>query len=527
MEDKKTLRDNFTDKEIEALRKYVEDVKTWKAEEPQQLTDEEKIQIYQYAQQHNWNPPKKYAKRVKFDLRPDLTEGCDPNNLTYEHYLCDLEYEYWQERIYTIAPAQTIFKLLRLTRDPETINRGILFEYAPEDEGNRNRIEAAIKELCDETADFKELPFFPNSSIINLVLKAIATPKNIKSGRNNVLNGQISIAEYTDSLTITRKTEDEEQTIKIANLGSEFFGKKQGKAFCSYNKQNASTVKLFCYFLQRYSDNPGNYNVFISYEELVNVGMYKTIDGARRGLNSFYDYMHKGSSKDNMPAKDGVSISGVYKVGRRKVVQSENDLIIGRTKIEKGMVININPNIDMNIFTSSFTFLPQWVYSLETMNAFSLARYIFSRARQSGSIMRDPDKKDQNRKHPYKVFKISFDSIRDILGLPSAADVKGRKYKERIKDPIEKAIEEIEDIIDSINNPEKTLLMTLTPLIDISNCNIGDFLNGYLEIGILAEFSDKFIGIANKREKYIEEHRKKVEKERAKIEAKKTTENGA
>lgn len=152
MEDKKTLRDNFTTEELEALRKYIEeDVNAWKAAEPQKLTDEEQIQIYQYAQEHDWNPPKEYENRVKFETRPDLTEGCDPDNLTYEHELCDMEYERWQYSIYLIAPVDTIIKLTMLTKKAGETDTELLIGYAPEDEDNRKQIEAAIKDLLGET----------------------------------------------------------------------------------------------------------------------------------------------------------------------------------------------------------------------------------------------------------------------------------------------------------------------------------------------------------------------------------------
>lgn len=147
MKDKKPLRDYFTPEELEAFRKFIEDLKTWKAEEPQQLTDVEKIKIYQYAREHNWNAPEEYKDRVKFEL---VTDSTDPNDIIYEHELIDIKYKLWQESIMEIAPVYTVIKLIQLIKKSGDPDNDLLIGFAPEDENNRQRIEAAIKELLNE-----------------------------------------------------------------------------------------------------------------------------------------------------------------------------------------------------------------------------------------------------------------------------------------------------------------------------------------------------------------------------------------
>ena len=150
MNDIKSLREHFTHEELEALRKYVEDVKTWKAKEPKQLTEEERTQIYTYGAAHEWTPPEEYKGRVIFESYIDLEDGCDPEHPTYDYYIVDTEYDFWKYDIYRIAPVNTIVKLLYYISEANKDAKNVLFGYAPEDEDNRQQIERAIMELLGE-----------------------------------------------------------------------------------------------------------------------------------------------------------------------------------------------------------------------------------------------------------------------------------------------------------------------------------------------------------------------------------------
>lgn len=173
MEEKKTLRDHFTAKELIALRKYIEDVKAWSAEEPPKITDEEKISILQYAQEHDDLVPPEYRDRLIIsyyrNIYPAIEEHFgkqledaferyveamgEPQTTGFHRVLHDVAYDTWYQKIYDIAPAETIIKLIDLINN-ERINArevDLLKAYIPEDEDNRQRLEAAIMELLGET----------------------------------------------------------------------------------------------------------------------------------------------------------------------------------------------------------------------------------------------------------------------------------------------------------------------------------------------------------------------------------------
>ena len=157
MKDIKSLRKHFTPEELEELRKYTEDVKTWKAKEPKQLTEEERTQIYTYGAAHEWTPPEEYKGRIILESYIDLEDGCDTEHPKYDYYIVDTEYEYWKYDIYRIAPVNTIVKLLYYINEANQDAKNVLFGYAPEDEENRQQIERAIKDLLGETATEEDI----------------------------------------------------------------------------------------------------------------------------------------------------------------------------------------------------------------------------------------------------------------------------------------------------------------------------------------------------------------------------------
>ena len=351
-------------------------------------------------------------------------------------------------------------------------------------------------------------PVYPNTTFFDLFFRALTSPQYIEKGHKSNTHEKIDVTKTETDITIKRTvkgkggTVAEIQSIKISNL--------------NFYKRNKKTVLIFSYLFQKLAGTPGANSVYISYSELVDLGMYETIDGARRGVNNFYDYFHgtDGNKKTYIP---GVSVSGKFKTKERKqTIQMERDLVTGRDLAEGGQVIYLNSELNLTIFTAYTSFLPLWAYRLENLDAFLLVRYIFYTARMKGGNFSDPEKADQNDKHPYKYFTLVFDSIRDALGLPSPVDVVGRKYKEKIKDPIESAIEDVEKEIARINNPEKSILVTLTPKGTDATNNIEEYLRCKLEIGIVDTFANSFIEASVKHEKKVQDYRKRIEKEKAK-----------
>ena len=98
----------------------------------------------------------------------------------------------------------------------------------------------------------------------------------------------------------------------------------------------------------------------------------------------------------------------------------------------------------------------------------------------------------------------------------------GRKYKEKIREPLEKAIEDVESEIAQINAPDESILVTLTPIGTDNAKNIESYLRCTIEIGIIDTFADSFIEAAVKHEKKVAQFKDRVEKQIAKNAARKS-----
>jgi len=366
-------------------------------------------------------------------------------------------------------------------------------------------------------------PAMPNTPFFDLFVRALISPQNIKSGKITSPHETVTVTETKNDFTVssvTTTTGGEVKTsLTIKNI------KK------NYNKCNTNLVRLFVYMFQKLAQTAGAYSVYITYDELKDLGIYDTVDGARRGVNNFYDYFHGKDSEDPDEYIPRVSFMGKIQTKNRKVInQPEYDLITGREIFEGAQRIDFNVKINMRLFTEYMSFLPLWTYRLKNINAFLLARYIFYTARMNGARFKDADKKDQLPNNHYKYFPLSFEAIRDELGLPAPAEVTGRKYKEKIKVPIEKAIEDIEDAIAKIGDPEQSIIVTLTPIGTDNTRNIEEYLMCKLEIGIIDTFAESFIKASKEHEKKLNDFKKKVEAKTLESVAKskaKTTDCGA
>lgn len=350
-------------------------------------------------------------------------------------------------------------------------------------------------------------PSIANSALFDLFCRALTSPQYMDKGHISNANEKITVQKTDSDITIIRTTKEESYSIKITNF--------------NFRKRNIKTIQIFTYLFQKLSATPGANTVYIEYDELVKLGMYETIDGARRGVHNFYDFFHGTDEKGNKHIP-GVSVSGVFKIKRKKVNQRERDLIIGRDITEGGQTIYFNPYCDLRIFTVYTSFFPLWAYRLNNLEAFLLVRYIFYTARMKGGNFSTPDKRDQIDGHPYKFFTLTLDSCRDAIGLPSPVDVAGRKYKEKIREPLEAAIEDVETEISAINDPEQSILVTLTPIGTDNVKNIEAYLRCVIQVGIVDTFADSFIDAARKHEKKVTQFKERVEKEIIRNTAKKS-----
>lgn len=346
---------------------------------------------------------------------------------------------------------------------------------------------AAADKAGKEKTPAKELPeaaALPNGEAISLLFKILAgnvgsyglkpNPKNnreeIKAGRDS--NGTLKI---TRSIAGKNKSKIE---VSIAQVDKYFRGK------------NTAFSKTFAFTLQQMSIQSFPLEVGFSLEEMVKLKMYQSTDAARRAFKTFFDQQKQ------------ITLSGTSRKGR-KVIAEQGGILFYNYRISNNYVtLSVNPNFNMEFLAAYFTVFPTFAYSLNA-NAFNLCRYIFSLARQHGAAIGEKG-----------YFTVSLDSIRDVLGLPAPEECANRKYKQYIYDPIEKAIEDIEDA--ARNSPlTNNQQFTITPMgTDTTRPN--EWLKGYLIIGMSGSIAESTVDIAKKKMAHKEAAKKELAKQEAK-----------
>ena len=239
---------------------------------------------------------------------------------------------------------------------------------------------------------------------------------------------------------------------------------------------------------------PATVRLFLN--DLVDAGLYSTTPNAKRGVIEFFEQQKlitiKGTTKKN-----------------GKTVTEEGGILFYNYKFDRGkgvIDLQMNENFNINFIANYYSIFPRFAYALKNNNAFTLVRYIFYIARQRTREIKESG-----------TFNIRLDTIRENLGLPAVDEVKNRKYKQFIVEPIEKAIEDIEEALQNV--PEaKNRSFTITPIAPDSK-NINEWLNGYIEIGLAGDFAETFINIATKAEADQKKWQRIKMTQQAKIEA--------
>lgn len=248
-------------------------------------------------------------------------------------------------------------------------------------------------------------------------------------------------------------------------------------------KNNKGLIKLFAFIMIKCNEQNYNKVIGFSLQELVDNGMYKNTDTARRSV------------KENLEKIRKLSISGYSKKGinGRKIESEIHSSIITEWRIDNGYVkIVTGEFINIEFIAHYFTILPPYAFKLNR-NAFLLLDYIFFTARQNTRSIRENG-----------TFKISLRAVKNYLSLPD--ETKTQKHTQYIKTPIESAIEEIENENQDIN-------FTITPMFksEFEPQNINEWLDGYLEIGLKGDFAQCFTSIAQKQENEVKAFKKRKE----------------
>ena len=316
----------------------------------------------------------------------------------------------------------------------------------------------------------------PSNEVIDLLFRTYGT----KSGRIPSVSSRnkhesIRVTEAASNMYISRENKQKGSRVIIQI--------EQADNFLSNRKTGFQ--KMLAFVLQKMAAQNLPLDVGFSLQELVDLGMYKNVDSARKAVNAFFSQQLL------------MSISGAVKKGRKTIEQAKGVLFYNCIIKNSYVILSVNDKFNLDFIATYFTVFPRFAYALGN-NAFLLVRYILYLARQNTAKIKGRGS-----------FTVTLEAVRANLGLPAPEEVANRKYKQYIICPIENAIEEVEQAI--ANMPEAGQYdFTITPYYEDTG-NIYQWLEGYLEIGLGGEFAKTFIKIATEQEKAVEKF------ERAKI----------
>lgn len=493
----------ITSKDIEILREYLDKLEVLEQEKPQNiLTAEEWDEIFKSLFAFG-EVPDKYKGRVgesEILIHSDIVDGKHqyyPEGIKKKAYYDIVEEEYNQRitmlnnEYHDIIRKALQFYIQNLEEKPEqTENQAeewqttsnIIAEILENPEVKRV-LEKELK--AGKFSRIAPLGSLPNGEIIYWLMRTINASKGGRIVQQSTRNRheEVTVVKKGDSLVFTRSNKETgtSQTIEIKN------------AYKYLTKTNKSFAKLLLFSLQKMTAQSFPLEVGFSLQELVDLKMYSNTSNALRAVRNFYEQQKE------------TTLGGTVKKGK-KLLNDRDSMIFFDFEYDNGFIkLAVNPKLNLDFIANYFTVFPRFAYALNG-NAFSLVHYVFFIARQNTQAIKENG-----------TFTISLETIREYLGLPSVDEVKNRKYRQFIIEPIEKAIEETEEALLSVPEAKK-YSFTITPY-GTDTSNINEWLQGYLEIGLNGNFAETFVKIAEKAEQDRKQWERIKKAELAKIAA--------
>lgn len=327
-----------------------------------------------------------------------------------------------------------------------------------------------------EQRDFYNVP---DSTASNLILETLGAGAAIADlpARKRQVNHATTLEVYEDGQRrqVQLKTQKASVTIELADIDKLTGSNKPAKklfvlALIKANEQAIHEGQL-----------TKNY-VSFPLQELIDTGFYSTPQSARKGFNAGMDTLTSLKIKGHIQQtkKKGSSIDAL-------------EVLFTGARIERGQcTIFFNERISWSFIAQYFTILPRYYFRLPN-RASDLLYYIFYLARQHTKDIEERG-----------YFNISFRAIQHRLQLPS--EVGNNNPDRTIKQPIEEAIEQIEDGHSGLYGNED---FSLLPVYD-EYAPIASFLdNGYLRVELKGSFAETFIAISKDTAKQIEAAQKR------------------
>lgn len=327
-----------------------------------------------------------------------------------------------------------------------------------------------------EQRDFYNVPDSTASNLILETLGAGAAIADLPARKRQVNHSTtLEVLESGKRRQVSLKTQKASVTIELADIDK-------------LTGSNKPAKKLFVLALikaneQAIHDGQLTKN-YISFplQELIDTGFYSTPQSARKGFNAGMDTLTSLKIKGHIQQtkKKGSSIDAL-------------EVLFTGARIERGQcTIFFNERISWSFIAQYFTILPRYYFRLPN-RASDLLYYIFYLTRQHTKDIEERG-----------YFTISFRAIQHRLQLPS--EVGNNNPDRTIKQPIEEAIEQIEDGHSGLYGNED---FSLLPVYD-EYAPIANFLdNGYLRVELKGSFAETFIAISKDTAKQIEAAQKR------------------
>lgn len=327
-----------------------------------------------------------------------------------------------------------------------------------------------------EQRDFYNVPDSTASNLILETLGAGAAIADLPARKRQVNHSTtLEVLESGKRRQVSLKTQKASVTIELADIDK-------------LTGSNKPAKKLFVLALikaneQAIHDGQLTKN-YISFplQELIDTGFYSTPQSARKGFNAGMDTLTSLKIKGHIQQtkKKGSSIDAL-------------EVLFTGARIERGQcTIFFNERISWSFIAQYFTILPRYYFRLPS-RASDLLYYIFYLTRQHTKDIEERG-----------YFTISFRAIQHRLQLPS--EVGNNNPDRTIKQPIEEAIEQIEDGHSGLYGNED---FSLLPVYD-EYAPIANFLdNGYLRVELKGSFAETFIAISEDTAKQIEAAQKR------------------
>lgn len=229
-------------------------------------------------------------------------------------------------------------------------------------------------------------------------------------------------------------------------------------------RQDKTTRKVFNFILEKYNQQKTD-TIYFTLQEIIDRGMYKNKDTARRGID-------KAISKLML-----IHVKGATTKGKRTTSIQRCQLVM-KSSVANDSYIEVEPAL-FNFLCQYYTMLPVWSDRLGS-KAYSILDYIYYRARQELQSIKDT-----------KSFNISLRTLNDHLAQPDPKDTV--KHSQYIIDPLLEAIGEIELIqAEYKKNNNEVMTLNISPIYADNYSNANDFLNGYLNIN-LDEYTTNYL----------------------------------